>query len=69
MCHDMFQSLMLNAANLKPARAYFIAPDFDLKSIGVNFTAVTPEGIEAAYKHGYTKGEVLAEKLAAIYFS
>ena len=62
--NDIFQSIALSKELLSSAQTHFVFPDYDLKSIGVDYTKATAEGIKIAYQHGYDKGEALANKLA-----
>lgn len=63
--NDLFQSVPLTKETLSPSTAYFVQPDYDLKTIGVDFTSATEEGMRQAYQHGYEKGLVLGEQLIA----
>ena len=60
---DLFRTKLIDEESLKPSQSFFIGPDYNLKTIGVDYTAATREGIVKAYRHGYTKGEELADKL------
>lgn len=63
LTNDIFQTIPLNQQTLQPAEAFMVFPDYDLTEVGVNFTAATAEGMEAAYAHGYEKGINLVEKI------
>ena len=60
---DLFCTRVIDEQSLKLAKSFFIRPDYNLKTIGVDYTMAIKEGIEAAYLHGYIKGDELADKL------
>ncbi len=52
---DLFRSETIPAA-WRGVPIHIVQPDVDLGSLGVDFTAATPGGLEAAFRHGEAKG-------------
>ena len=53
---------ILNIANLNGRDVYFVKPEYDLKSIGVDYTKATVDGMGKAYQYGYEEGKKLLDR-------
>jgi hypothetical protein len=53
---DIFRRRAIEAGMIGTANLSIIVPDYDLKTVGVDFTCATDYGLKEAYHHGYQKG-------------
>jgi len=53
---NIFRKWAIEEGMIGTAKLSIIVPDYDLKTVGVNFTSATDDGLKAAYHHGYQKG-------------
>ncbi|MBU2847956.1 hypothetical protein HF925_05035 [Acidithiobacillus ferriphilus] len=53
---DIFRRRAIEGGMIGTAKLSIIVPDYDLKTVGVDFTCATDDGLKEAYHHGYQKG-------------
>lgn len=54
--NGLFTDLFMKNSVEENKKIKMILPDYNLKTVGVDFTQATIEGIDIAYEHGYEKG-------------